>query len=280
MRLANLNGRAVIVTDDGVVDVAKASGGAFSASLPSLYTDWARFMKSAAKLDLSFAQPYDQTNLGAPSPQPRQVFGIGLNYADHAAETGREAPSVPAVFTKFPTSLTGPFATVALSGEQVDYECEVVVVIGAPAHRVSVADADSVIAGLCVGQDLSDRAVQYAAGNQFSLGKSYPGYAPTGPWLVTYDEFRGGGSLRLTCQVNGELRQDGSTADLLFSIPQLIARLSETVTLLPGDLIFTGTPAGVGMAMQPPQFLRAGDVITSTVEGIGTIVTTMGPLRA
>jgi 2-keto-4-pentenoate hydratase/2-oxohepta-3-ene-1,7-dioic acid hydratase in catechol pathway len=215
--------------------------------------------------------PLDESMLGAPSPEPRQVFGIGLNYASHAAESGAELPAIPAVFTKYPASLGGPFDPIELSGEMVDWEVELVVVIGRRADRIPEADAWQHVAGLCVGQDVSDRHVQFAAGVQFSLGKSFRTFGPTGPWLVTPDELDDPDDLGLGCSVDGETVQDDRTSGLVFGVPRLIAEISAVVPMLPGDLIFTGTPAGVGMTRQPPRFLRAGEVVESWIEGIGTI---------
>jgi 2-keto-4-pentenoate hydratase/2-oxohepta-3-ene-1,7-dioic acid hydratase in catechol pathway len=215
--------------------------------------------------------PLDMAALGAPSPSPRQVFAIGLNYASHAAESGRDVPTVPAVFTKFPASLTGPFDPIVLSGGMVDWEVELVVVIGRACDRVVAADAWDHVAGLTVGQDVSDRHVQFAAGGQFSLGKSYRSYGPTGPWLVTTDELGDPSDLGLRCSIDGEVVQDGRTGDMVLGVPRLIAELSAVVPLLPGDLIFTGTPAGVGVGRTPPRFLQAGEVVESWIEGIGTM---------
>jgi 2-keto-4-pentenoate hydratase/2-oxohepta-3-ene-1,7-dioic acid hydratase in catechol pathway len=199
------------------------------------------------------------------------VFAIGLNYAGHAAESGMDLPAVPAVFTKYPASLGGPFEPIELSGAMVDWEVELVAIIGRRADRVVEADGWSHIAGLCVGQDVSDRHVQFAAGAQFSLGKSYRSYGPTGPWLVTPDELADPDDLAIGCSIDGEIVQSDRTSDLVFGIARLVAELSAVVPLLPGDLIFTGTPAGVGISRQPPRFLQPGEVVESWVEGIGTI---------
>jgi 2-keto-4-pentenoate hydratase/2-oxohepta-3-ene-1,7-dioic acid hydratase in catechol pathway len=201
------------------------------------------------------------------------VFGIGLNYRSHAEETGAELPAIPATFTKFPTALTGPFAEVALPSDEVDWEVELVVVIGRRAEHVAEADGWDVVAGLTVGQDLSERTVQYAAGLQFSLGKSYRGFAPTGPWLVTPDEVADRDDLALGCSIDGETVQQGRTSDLVFPVPRLVAELSAVVALLPGDLIFTGTPSGVGAARDPQRFLRPGEVLESWIDGIGAMRT-------
>lgn len=273
MRVANLDGRATLLTGAGAVDVERGSGGAFGPELPALYERWAEFLRT--EWELGAAEPSSdavaESLLGPPSPAPRQVFAIGLNYRDHVAETGAELPAEPAVFTKFQTSLAGPFGEVRLPSGAVDWEVELVVVIGAGGRSIPPESAWASVAGLTVGQDLSERVVQRAAGSHFSLGKSFPGFAPTGPWLVTPDELEDPDDLGLTCSVDGEVRQDGRTSNLVFDVPTLIARLSAVVTLLPGDIIFTGTPAGVGMARHPPLFLQPGQVLESTIEGVGTI---------
>jgi 2-keto-4-pentenoate hydratase/2-oxohepta-3-ene-1,7-dioic acid hydratase in catechol pathway len=278
MRLANLAGRATLVVpgrDDRGVDVMKASGGRFGVDVQELYDDWDAFGSFAAALDMSRVAtvPLAALDLEAPVPAPRQVFGIGLNYRSHAAESGMELPTVPATFTKFPASITGPNASVTLPNGTVDWEVELVAVVGRRADRVAAADAWSHIAGLTVGQDLSDRTLQFAAGGQFSLGKSHRGFSPLGPWVVTPDEFGDPDDLALGCSLDGETVQAARTGDLVFGVPQLVSELSAVVPLLPGDIIFTGTPAGVGISRKPPRFLQAGETLTSWIEGIGTIRT-------
>jgi 2,4-didehydro-3-deoxy-L-rhamnonate hydrolase len=275
MKVANYDGRVHVVADGedgkiGGVDVGKASAGRWDGSPASVLDDWEAFRSWAAELDVNSQEPLDPGLLRAPSPSPRQVFGVGLNYAAHAAESGIEAPQAPAVFTKYLSSLTGPFGEVVLSSAMVDWEVELVVVMGKTSIRVAEEDAWRRVAGLTVGQDISDRRVQLQPPvPQFSIGKSFPGFGPTGPWLVTPDELADPDDLQLGCSLNGEVVQDGATSDLIFSVPRLIAYLSSAVTLHPGDLIFTGTPSGVGMGRQPPRFLAAGDELTSRIEGIG-----------
>jgi 2-keto-4-pentenoate hydratase/2-oxohepta-3-ene-1,7-dioic acid hydratase in catechol pathway len=278
MRLANLGGRATLVVpgaDDRGVDVDEASGGKFGPDVQGLYDDWDAFRAFVADVDLTTVAhaPFDPAELDAPVPAPRQVFGIGLNYRSHAAEAGMDLPTVPATFTKFPASITGPFAEVELPNDTVDWEVELVVVIGRRADWVAAADAWSHVAGVTVGQDLSDRTLQLAAGAQFSLGKSHRGFTPLGPWVVTPDELADPDDLALGCSIDGETVQDGRTSDLVFGVSQLIAELSAVVPLLPGDIIFTGTPGGVGFARKPPRFLQPGETLTTWVEGIGTIRT-------
>jgi 2-keto-4-pentenoate hydratase/2-oxohepta-3-ene-1,7-dioic acid hydratase in catechol pathway len=199
------------------------------------------------------------------------VFAIGLNYRDHAAESGMPVPDAPATFTKFPTCITGPCADVELPSTAVDWEVELVVVIGLRAHRVAEGAAWTHVAGLTVGQDLSERIVQWAGGGQFSLGKSFPGFGPLGPCLVTPDALADADDLAIRCAVNGEVVQSSRTSDMVFGVPRLIAELSAVVPLLPGDVIFTGTPAGIGATRKPPRFLQPGDVVTSAIEGIGEL---------
>ncbi|MGO8959080.1 MAG: fumarylacetoacetate hydrolase family protein [Streptosporangiaceae bacterium] len=180
-------------------------------------------------------------------------------------------PDVPATFTKFPASLSGPFDDIEITGDTTDWEVELVAVIGTLADRVAEADAWRHVAGLTVGQDISHRQLQFAAGGQFSLGKSRRGYGPLGPWVVTLDEVPNPDDLALGCAVDGQTMQDARTSDLVFSIPQLIADLSAVLPLLPGDVIFTGTPAGIGAVRQPPVFLAPGQTLEFWIEGIGTI---------
>ena len=273
MKLANLDGRLVVVLDDAVVDVATASDGRFGPDPMAAYADWPAFVAwtAGAAGALATTGALDEAKLRCPVPRPRQVFAIGLNYRSHAEESGMTVPEVPATFTKFPASLGGPFDDIEIVGDAVDWEVELVAVIGTLADRVAEADAWGHVAGLTVGQDISDRQLQFAAGMQFSLGKSRRGYGPMGPWLVTPDEVPDPDDLALGCSVDGEVVQDARTDDLIFGIPQLIAELSAVLPLLPGDVLFTGTPAGVGMARTPPRSLQPGQVLETWIEGIGAI---------
>jgi 2,4-diketo-3-deoxy-L-fuconate hydrolase len=270
MKLANVGGRAALVLEDGIADLATVSDGRVGPDPMSVYEHWADVVDLATGVHEPTA-PLDEAQLGNPVPAPRQVFAIGLNYRSHAEESGMSIPEVPATFTKFPASLSGPFDDVEIHGDGVDWEVELVVVIGRRADRIAEADAWNHIAGVTVGQDISDRRLQFAAGMQFSLGKSRRGYGPMGPWLVTPDELADPDDLALGCSVDGEVVQDGRTSDLIFPVPRLLAELSAVLPLLPGDVIFTGTPAGVGMARTPPRSLRPGQVVESWVEGVGTI---------
>ena len=270
MKIANANGRAALVLGDEVADVATLSEGRFGPDPRSVFDEWDEFVAFASGVTTGTG-PLVESELGCVVPLPRQVFAIGLNYRSHAAETGRDVPTVPATFTKYPSSLAGPFDDVAIPGDRVDWEVELVAVIGRRAERVAEADGWGVVAGLTVGQDITDRTLQQAAGAQFSLGKSHRGFGPMGPWVVSLDELDNPDDLALSCTLDGEVVQDGRTSDLVFSVPQLVAELSAVVTLLPGDVIFTGTPSGVGVARTPPRFLGAGQVIESWIEGIGTM---------
>jgi 2-keto-4-pentenoate hydratase/2-oxohepta-3-ene-1,7-dioic acid hydratase in catechol pathway len=270
MKLANHAGRAALVFGDSIADVHDASGGQFGPDVMGIYDDWSSFRTFAGGVTAGTA-PMIEQQLGCPVPAPRQVFAIGLNYRSHAEESGMAVPAVPATFTKFPASLSGPFADIEIVGDTVDWEVELVVVIGTRADRVDAADAWSCVAGLTVGQDISDRTLQFAAGSQFSLGKSHRGFGPMGPWVVTLDEVPDPDNLALGCAVDGVTVQDARTSELIFTVPQLIVELSAVLPLLPGDIIFTGTPAGIGATRQPPQFLHAGQVLESWIEGIGTI---------
>lgn len=273
MKIAQHDGRLVVVLDGGVADVATASAGRFGPDPMTAYDDWDAFAAWAAGVT-DPTGPLDESRLQNPVPRPRQVFAIGLNYRSHAEESGRTVPDVPATFTKFPAALGGPFDDIEIVGPSVDWEVELVAVIGRTADRVGEGHAWDHVAGLTVGQDVSDRALQFAAGMQFSLGKSRRGYGPMGPWLVTPDAVPDRDDLGLGCSVDGETVQDGRTGDLVFSVPRLVAELSSVLPLLAGDVIFTGTPSGVGMARQPPRSLQPGHVLESWVEGIGTIRST------
>ena len=284
MRIANLSGRSVLLSAEKALDVEAASGGRFSADPQAIWAEWAAFTTWAQDIHIDGhedAVPFAVADLGAPVPRPGQVFAIGLNYADHAAESKMEVPENPIVFTKFPSSLTGPEATVTLSGDRVDWEAELVLVIGAGGRNVPLESAWDAVAGLTVGQDISDRTVQnWGRPAQFNLGKSFAQYAPTGPAVVTLDEVRTAhdpDALHIGCEIidapgdEPRVLQDGTTADLIFPVSQLIARLSAIVELRPGDLVFTGTPAGVGLGREPQEFLRPGQVLTTGIQGIGTI---------
>lgn len=273
MRLGVLDGRAVVVRGDRATDVRWASKGRLPTDPMLLLGEWPRLRKWAAGLaDEAYDIPVDPAALGAPVPRPRQVFAIALNYPPHAAEAGFTPPDEPLVFTKFPACITGPRTTVALPQGKVDWEAELVAVIGRDTYRVSEDRAWETVAGLMVGQDLSERVTQLQGRPaQFSLGKSFPGFGPTGPVLVTPDEFDDPDDLEITGLLNGEVVQHDHTKSMVFPVPELVARLSSVVQLFPGDLVFTGTPAGVGNRMDPPRYLAEGDELVSRIGGIGEI---------
>lgn len=274
MRLANLGGRAVLLADGGAVDVERLTGGKFGPSVRSVLDNWEAFRAavSGARLDAAERTPYQLADLGSPVPEPRQIFGIGLNYADHAAEASLPKPDFPLIFTKFPSSVAGPGATVTLPSPGVDYEAELVVVIGKEAYRVPEGDAWSYVAGLSVGQDLSERAVQHRGpAPQFSMGKSFPGFSPFGPAVVSIDELDNPDDLAIKGWIGDEVLQDSRTSEMIFSVPALIDYISHICPIYPGDLIFTGTSAGVGLSHTPPRFLRPGETLLTEVEGLGRL---------
>ena len=221
---------------------------------------------------LSLPRVRGTPRLGLPFTGISKFVGIGLNYRDHAAETGMPVPTEPIIFMKATTCLAGPDDDVQLppDSHKTDWEVELGVVIGKTARRVSEAEALKHVAGYCVVNDLSERAWQHERGGTWDKGKGFDGFGPVGPWLVTADELRDPQSLLLWLDVNGLPRQRGTTATMVFGVARLVSYVSQCMTLLPGDLIATGTPPGVGMGMKPaPQFLKAGDVVTLGIEGLG-----------
>lgn len=210
--------------------------------------------------------------LGSPIARPSKIICIGLNYRDHAEESGMTPPSEPVVFFKSTTALTGPNDGLEIppGSEKTDWEVELAVVIGKTARRVSETEAIHHIAGYVLHNDYSEREWQLERGGQWVKGKSADTFAPLGPWLVTPDEIADPHSLRLWLSVNGKMKQDGNSSNLIFKIPFLIHYLSQFMTLLPGDVISTGTPAGVGLGFKPPQYLKQGDVVELGIEGLGS----------
>lgn len=204
--------------------------------------------------------------------RPSKIICIGLNYADHAKETGVAAPAEPVVFMKSTTSWCGPYDRLVIprGSEKTDWEVELAVVIGKMAQYVSASEASEYVAGYALHNDYSERAWQLEGTGQWVKGKSADTYAPFGPFLATPDEVPDAGRLRLWLKVNGTIRQDSNTSHLIYGIPQLVSYLSRYMTLLPGDVISTGTPAGVGLGCRPPQYIRPGDVIELGIDGLGT----------
>ena len=217
-----------------------------------------------------------EVRIGCPVCRPSKIICLGLNYLDHKEEGGFEKPPKPLLFCKTENTLTGPFDPIVLpqSCGQIDWEVELAVVIGREGKRISTEDALKYIAGFSVMNDVSGREAQFAD-SQWFRGKSFDTFAPLGPALVTIDEVQNFQHLKLTARVNGKIMQDGSSADMIFDIPAIIAFISEDITLLPGDIISTGTPSGVGIFRDPPVLLKAGDVVECKVENIGTISNTV-----
>lgn len=281
MRLANLDGRLHLEHDGHALALADASGGRLSSAPREVYARWAEVFSVLKGVGparvVAEGRPYRADELGPPSPEPSQIFAIGLNYVDHAAESGFTRPSAPVVFTKFASCLSGPVSTVSLPDGTVDWEIELVAVIGTGGRGIARADAWNHIAGLTAGQDISERTAQLAGpAPQFSLAKSHAGFAPTGPLLVTPDELAAPDDLELSCWVNDEQVQHARSSEMIFPIPELVEYLSAFVELRPGDLIFTGTPPGVAMGRPSPTYLGRGDRLRSTIEGIGELQQVMG----
>lgn len=273
MRLFNLAGRLSTFVDGAVVDVASATGGRVSPDPQQMFEAWDELVDWGAANDASGSGDVDTAQLEAPVPRPPQVFAIGLNYRAHAEEGIFSAPDEPTVFTKWPSCIVGPSHPVELPVD-TDWEIELVVAVSRRANQVAAADAMSYVAGYTVGQDLSDRVLQRTGpAPQWNLGKSRSGFGPTGPWLVTLDEFTDPLDLAIHSSLAGETLQSSRTSMQIFDVPTVIEYISAVCPLMPGDLIFTGTPEGVGYARKPPRFLHPGDVLTSTIEGIGDLVT-------
>jgi 2-keto-4-pentenoate hydratase/2-oxohepta-3-ene-1,7-dioic acid hydratase in catechol pathway len=259
----------------GELIVALGRGAApLAASMIELIVRWPA-LESEVRSRVSAATdgiPLRETRLLAPVPRPGKIMAIGLNYADHIAETGLQAPAHQIWFSKATTAVNGPFDPIRISADSAftDYEVELVAVIGKGGRRISREDAPGAIFGWCVGNDVSERAWQNRT-SQWVLGKSFDTHAPFGPWITTSDEVADPHGLGIRCQVNGETRQDSNTRHLVFDVWSQIAELSTVMTLEPGDIIYTGTPGGVGAAMKPPTFLRAGDVVRVEIDQLGAI---------
>ncbi len=270
-RLANVNGRAALVADGDYYDLESLSDGQLGSDPMAALAQPERLTELSAGLDGAMPTgSVANVELGCPVPRPTNVFAVGLNYLDHAAESNMELPTTPLVFTKFPSSLCGPNTTIELRSDFVDYEVELVVVIGQGGKDIAEADAWQHVGGLTIGQDVSDRRMQFAAKPpHFGLAKSFDTYGPMGPFVVSPDEVGDAENLAISCSVNGEERQSANTGGLIFGIAKLINYLSHVTTLSTGDVIFTGTPAGVGGS--DGRFLVDGDIVVSSIEGLGTI---------
>ncbi len=269
--------RLGVVKGDGLVDLNEGFP-ALSDNTIELITQWAKFR---VEIERIVADSVPQTaltdvHLLAPVARPGKVMAIGLNYADHIKESGQTMPPHQIWFTKAVTAINGPFDPIEIprASAMVDYEAELVVVIGKRCRHVAKDRAAEAIFGYCAGNDVSVRDWQLRT-PQWVLGKSFDTHAPIGPWIVTADEIGNPHTLGIRCFINGEKRQDSNTSYLVFDVYDQIAHLSEAMTLEPGDLIFTGTPSGVGGAMKPPQFLKTGDKVRVEIDRIGAIEAVM-----
>lgn len=279
MKLATftLDGRTStgIVVDECIIDTGVPG------TMIDLIRDWDALKPALeAKAASESGVPLASVRLEAPVQRPGKIWAIGLNYADHIAESNMATPERQVWFTKAQTSVNAPFTDVLIAKGTMtaDYEAELVAVIGKGGKHISAADAPGAIFGYCVGNDVTERMWQHAS-PQWSLGKSFDTHAPMGPWIVTADEVGDPHTLGLRCLVNGEVRQNSNTANLVFNIWQQVEHLSVGMTLEPGDCLFTGTPGGVGAAMDPRQFLKAGDVVRCEVDGLGAIEAVMAQER-
>jgi len=209
--------------------------------------------------------------LGAPVARSWNFIAVGLNYADHAEETGQALPSEPILFNKLGNSISGPYDDVVYpkGADRMDWECEIAFVVGKRARYVKEEDALAHIAGYCICNDVSERGFQMDRNGQWMKGKSAETFGPLGPWLVTTDEIDDPQSLAMELKVNGDVKQKGSTSTMIFSIPFLLAYITQFCVLEPGDVVTTGTPPGVGLGMKPPQYLKVGDVMELSIEGLG-----------
>lgn len=281
MRFANLDSRAVLVVADAsggdrAVDIQRATNGSLGSD-PSVYVHLANHPELAELASSALPADWpvlDPQLLGAPVPRPPKGLGVGLNYRTHALESGRELPTEPHLFGKTDNCVCGPFDDViAPAGRgEIDYEAEVVIAFGRTCKNATETDAWSYLAGVTCGQDISDRGEQFRPPiKQFTIAKSYDTFGPTGPYLVTPDELPDRDSLDLVGMVSGEIMQQANTSDLIFSVPALVVWLSRYMTFGPGDLVWTGTPGGVGEARDPQRFLRDGDIVETLVGGVGAM---------
>ena len=276
LKLASLQGRAQFVIGSSaefrVVDVEHSSNGMLPSDVMACYSAWQLLRVHAATLAPTDGVACSLEQLDCPVPQPRQLFAVGLNYKKHAEEMGSPIPTTPLMFAKFQSSINTPSGDVHLVGATCDYESELVIVIGSGGTNIAQADTWQHIAGITAGQDISDRTLQYSGvPPQFSLGKSRTGFTPMGPWVADMQDNVSRDNLRLTCSINGQMRQDTNTTDMIFDIPEIVSYLSGICQLFPGDAIFTGTTAGVGHGHKPPIYLQRGDIIETTLEGVGII---------
>lgn len=260
------------VVGDEIVDLRSADESLPGTVLGVLEADALGDVSRALESGAGARTPLDGARLASPLPRPPKIVCVGLNYLDHATEQNVPLPEHPLLFSKATSSVVGPYDDVVLpaESEQVDYEVELAVVIGKTATAVSEADAYAYVAGYTVANDVSARDIQFRQ-QQWHQGKSYDTFCPMGPWLVTKDEIPDPNTLAVKLTLNGEVLQDSNTDNLIFNVPTLVSRISSAMTLLPGDVISTGTPAGVGVFSDPKILLKAGDYMETWVEGIGTL---------
>ncbi len=274
MRFVNADGAAALLVDAQVYDLGELSGGRLPTSPTEVVVaHWDEALRLHELGAFDGGRPAESVRLGPPVPEPRAIYAVGVNYREHAREAGLEVGPIPPVFTKFPSSVAGCRDDIVLpAGEgTTDWEAELAFVVGQGGRYVASVEALASLRGFTVGQDVSERFVQRAAGSQYSLGKSFDTFCPMGPALVTLDELDDPLDLRILCRVNGEVVQDSSTADMIIDVPHLVELLSSVMTLRAGDVCLTGTPAGVGMGRNPPRFLRPGDVVETEIEGLGAM---------
>jgi 2-keto-4-pentenoate hydratase/2-oxohepta-3-ene-1,7-dioic acid hydratase in catechol pathway len=258
------------VVEGRLVDIERASGGRLPADPMAILAS----PEGVAGLDVPDDAPaLSEARLEPPVPRPSKILAIGLNYRGHAEESGLQLPEEPVVFAKLPSALCGATDDIVIPAgrSRVDWEVELVVAIGRRGRRIAEADAWSYVAGVTGGQDISDREEQFRALRQFTMAKSFDTYAPLGPVLVTPDELEKPDDIGISCRVDGEVVQSSRTNDLVFPVPTLIAWTSRICTLEPGDLIFTGTPSGVGDSRTPPRYLQPGNVVETELEGVGAM---------
>jgi 2-keto-4-pentenoate hydratase/2-oxohepta-3-ene-1,7-dioic acid hydratase in catechol pathway len=262
-----------VVVDGGIIQISRHIPDA-PADMIGLIDAWPALRQRLQHLTANTRADValDAVTLLAPVPRPPKMLGIGLNYADHLAESGMEKPADQLWFAKMSTSAAGPFASIDLPrvSEQLDYEAELAFVIGERCRHVSRERAQEVIFGYCAANDVSVRDWQVRT-SQFTLGKSFDTHAPFGPWIVTADEIADPHALGIRCFVNGDKRQDSNTRELIFDCYEQVEHLSKVMTLEPGDVLFSGTPGGVGVAYKPPRWLRAGDRVRVEIDAIGAI---------
>jgi 2-keto-4-pentenoate hydratase/2-oxohepta-3-ene-1,7-dioic acid hydratase in catechol pathway len=272
---AQNDARLGLLRDDHVIDLATASDGRLPSDMRTFLQQGENAMRLARQVgeNAVASLALSEVTLLAPIPNPSKVVAIGLNYMDHCREQNIEPPEAPIIFAKFPSAVVGPGAAIrwdpALT-RKVDYEVELAVVMGRTARRVSAADALDYVAGYTICNDVSARDLQFGD-RQWVRGKSLDTFCPLGPWLVTRDEIPDPHDLSIRCTLNGDVMQDSTTAEMIFGVPQLVEFISRAFTLLPGDVIATGTPDGVGVFRSPQVFMKDGDVVTLEVEGLGQL---------